>query len=99
PGDDRQWIAAYGPQTVYMSYTDIPTGVIDFQKSTDAGQTFSAPVQTYSATGSLFSDVQGNMAVDQYNGNIYTSFVEFGASNNIWLNRSTDGGATWAQIK
>ena len=26
PGDDRQWIAAYGPQTVYMSYTDIGTG-------------------------------------------------------------------------
>src|SRR5207249_1448298 len=65
PGDDRQWIAAYGPQTVYLSYTDIGTGTIDFEKSTDAGKTFGAPVQTYPLTSSVFSDLQGNMAVDQ----------------------------------
>ncbi len=99
PGDDRQWIAPYGPQTVYMSYTDIGTGVIDFEKSTDGGKTFSAPVQTYSVMSSVLSDVQGNMAVDQYNGNIYISFVRSGAANEVYLNRSTDGGATWTLIQ
>src|SRR5436309_2540915 len=97
PGDDRQWIAAYGPQTVYMSYTDIGTGVIDFQKSTDAGKTFGPPVQTFSPLGPLFSDVQGNLVVDKYNGNIASAFVQLGASNNIYLNRSLDGGTTWQQ--
>jgi hypothetical protein len=97
PGDDRQWVAAYGPKTVYMTYTDIPTGVIDFQKSTDAGATWGAPVQTMNPLGTLFPDVQGNLVVDKYNGNIASAFVEFGASNRIWLNRSLDGGSTWQQ--
>ncbi len=99
PGDDRQWIAAYGPQTVYMSYTDIPTGVIDFEKSTDGGKTFGAPVQTYSPLSTVLSDVQGNMAVDQYNGNVYMCFVPVGASNQVYIVRSTDGGATFTQKK
>ena len=99
PGDDRQWIAAYGPQTVYMSYTDIGTGVIDFEKSTDGGKTFGAPVQTYPATSTILSDVQGNMVVDQYNGNIYICFVPLGADNQIYIERSSDGGATWTLIQ
>jgi hypothetical protein len=99
PGDDRQWIASYGPQTVYMSYTDIPTGVVDFQKSTDGGKTFSAPVQTYPATSSVLSDVQGPMVVDQYNGNIYITFVALNADNQIYIERSTDGGSTWTLIQ
>ena len=99
PGDDRQWVAAYGPQTVYMSYTDIATGVIDFEKSTDAGKTFSAPVQTYAVTSSILSDVQGNMVVDQYNGNIYICFIPVGLSNQVYINRSTDGGTTWTLHK
>jgi hypothetical protein len=100
PGDDRQWIAAYGPQTVYMSYTDIPTGGIDFEKSTDGGKTFSAPVPTYNpVTSAVFSDVQGNMVADQYNGNIYICFIPIGASNKIYLEKSTDGGATWTLIQ
>jgi hypothetical protein len=99
PGDDRQWIAAYGPQTVYMSYTDIGTGVIDFEKSTDGGKTFGAPVQTYPITSSILSDVQGNMVVDQYNGNIYICFVALGADNQVYINRSTDGGSTWTLLQ
>jgi hypothetical protein len=95
PVDDRQWIAAYGPQTVYLSYTDIGTSTIDVQKSTDAGKTFGPPVQVYDLTSTVFSDLQGNMAVDQYNGNLYGSFIPFGAHNQIYLFRSTDGGASF----
>ena len=95
PVDDRQWIAAYGPQTVYLSYTDIGTGTIDVQKSTDAGKTFGPPVQVYDLTSSVFSDLQGNLVVDQYNGNLYGSFIPFGAHNQIYLFRSTDGGASF----
>src|ERR1051326_7608337 len=49
--DDREWIASYGPQTVYMTYNVIsftnPPGDqfgLFFVKSTDGGKTFGAPV-------------------------------------------------------
>lgn len=99
PGDDRQWLAAYGPETVYMSYTDIGTGVIDFQKSTDSGKTFGPVVQTYPATSPILSDVQGNMVVDQYNGNIYICFIPRDAGNQVYIERSTNGGATWTLLQ
>src|SRR3954469_8757744 len=50
PVEDRQWIAAYGPQTLYMTFRQAPgTGRLLFTKSTDAGQTFSAPMLLTSA--------------------------------------------------
>src|SRR5438067_1851883 len=44
PVNDRQWLAAYGPQTLYMIWDQAPanTGIF-FAKSTDAGKTFSPP--------------------------------------------------------
>jgi hypothetical protein len=93
--DDRQWVAAYGPQTLYLSYLDATSG-IDVQKSTDGGKTFGPPTQPYDVTSALFADEQGNMVVDQYNGNVYLTFIPNGANNQIYLARSTDGGATWS---
>jgi hypothetical protein len=43
-GVDRQWIAAEGPNTVYMSYHDAAIGNIWLTKSTNAGLTFGPPV-------------------------------------------------------
>lgn len=101
-GDDRQWIAAYGPQTVYLAYKDALSG-IDVEKSTDGGKTFGPPTMPYDVTSTLFADLQGNMVVDQYNGNIYTTFIPNESSGHthaeIWLARSTDGGATWSLFK
>src|SRR5205807_38549 len=93
PIDDRQWIAAYGPQTVYMTFDQAPVNTtIWFTKSTDAGKTWSAPtmlipLQTLAR--------ENNLAVDQYNGNIYTTYFPFGLPNQLNLLKSTDGGATW----
>jgi hypothetical protein len=93
PVNDRQWIAAYGPQTVYMTFDQAPanTGVW-FTKSTDAGKTFSAP-QMLTAIGGLSRE--NNVAVDQYNGNIYTTFTPNGSPNQLNLLKSVDGGTTW----
>src|SRR5712692_6044232 len=45
PVNDRQWIAAYGPQTVYMTFDQAPANTgLWFTKSTDAGKTFSPPM-------------------------------------------------------
>ncbi len=99
--NDRQWMAAYGPQTVYMTFDQAPApGPLWFVKSTDAGKTFSPPTMI---AGVGLVDRPGNVAVDQYSGNIYTAYsprtmvgVNFVASpNQINLLKSTDGGANW----
>src|SRR5581483_8940317 len=40
PGDDREWIAAYGANTSLLSYHDAATNNIDVLRSTDGGQTY-----------------------------------------------------------
>jgi hypothetical protein len=101
-GDDRQWVAAYGPQTVGMTYAansgQAPEIGLFFVKSTDGGKTYGAPVQVNgtSVPPALDSvNVEGNLVVDQYNGNFYTCFIPASAVNQIALASSTDGGATW----
>ena len=101
PSDDRQWVAAYGPQTLYMAYantalTSPPGGIgLFIVKSTDAGKTFGPPVEITAVTPLDTVNVQGNLVVDPYNGNIYTSYIPNAATNEIRLARSSDGGTTW----
>lgn len=40
PIDDREWIAASGANTVYLSYHDISTDNIDVERSDDAGKSW-----------------------------------------------------------
>ncbi len=91
--DDRQWIAAYGPQTLNMTYRQAPgTGDLFFVKSTDAGKTFGAPVLVKSG-----NSTEGNLVVDPYNGNLYTTTIPGTNLTDIHLLKSTDGGATWTE--
>ena len=70
PSDDRQWVAAYGPQTINMTWattsvTNPPGGIgLFFDKSTDGGKTFSAPVEITPTTTLNSVDVEGNLVVD-----------------------------------
>jgi hypothetical protein len=96
PVNDRQWVAAYGPQTVYMTFDQAPVNTtIWFTKSTDAGKTWAAPTMLIPLTT---LSRENNVAVDQYNGNIYTTYTPSGSPNQLHLLRSTDGGATWTNI-
>ena len=96
PINDRQWIASYGPQTLYMTFDQAPVNTtIWFTKSTDAGRTWAAPsmlipLQTLSR--------ENNIAVDHYNGNIYGTYTPAGSPNQLNFLRSTDGGTTWTII-
>lgn len=101
PSDDRQWVAAYGPSTVYMSYANAallsPPGVVGLfvTKSTDGGKTFGTPVPI-TPVGALDTvNVEGNLVVDPYTGNLYTAYLLNASLNQIQVARSTDGGATW----
>jgi hypothetical protein len=99
--DDRQWVAAYGPETINMTWkttavTNPPGGIgLFFNKSTDAGKTFSVPVNITPAAPLNSVNVAGNLVVDPYNGNLYTSFIPNAAANQIHLAKSTNGGSTW----
>jgi len=106
PSDDRQWVAAYGPQTVYMSYRQIlaaganASNVIFVAKSTDGGKTFPQQVATFPATSAVTARREGNLAIDPYNGNVYTSFrpqeLNGHTRAELWFLKSTDGGSNWA---
>jgi hypothetical protein len=106
PSDDRQWVAAYGPQTVYMSYRQILaaganlSNVIFVAKSTDGGKTFPQQVATFPATSLVTARREGNLVVDPYNGNLYTSFrpqeLNGHKRSELWLLKSTDGGSNWS---
>jgi len=101
PSDDRQWVAAYGPQTVGLTYnatsvTRPPGGIgLFFVKSTDAGRSFGPPVEITAATALDSTNVEGNLVVDPYTGNFYTTYIPLGQNNVIRLASSTNGGATW----
>src|SRR5437870_2579915 len=109
PSDDRQWVAAYGPQTVYMSYRQIlaaganASNVIFVAKSTDGGKTFPAQVATFPPTSEVTARREGNLVVDPYSGNIYTTFrpqeLNGHTRAEMWFLKSTDGGANWALSK
>ena len=99
--DDRQWVAAYGPSTINMTWattsvTNPPGGIgLFFDKSTDGGKTFSVPVEITPTTPTNSVNVEGNLVVDPYNGNLYTAYIPNSGLNKVNLSRSTDGGATW----
>jgi len=109
PGDDREWIAAFGASTALLSYHDIATDNIDVLRSDDGGQTFTQtsrviPDSDYKSG----ANQHGNLVIDHVNtagatsGQFwaYQSFVapstSDGTSNNeAFLGVSKDGGATW----
>lgn len=96
PVDDRQWIAAFGPQTIYMTFDQAPANTtIWFTKSTDAGKTWSPPTSLIPLTT---LSRENNVAVDRYNGNIYTTYTASGKENELHLLKSTDGGGTWKDV-
>ena len=100
--DDRQWVAAYGPQTLYMSFATTaltrPPGSIGLfiTKSTDGGKTFPSLVEITALQPLDQVNVESNLVVDPYNGNLYTSYIPNATPNVIKLASSTDGGSTWS---
>jgi BNR repeat-like domain len=66
-------------------------------RSTDGGQTWSAPFTTVSG-GDLDKNwiVCDNTASSPYYGNCYTEWDDHGNGNRLEMSRSSDGGQTWS---
>jgi hypothetical protein len=108
PIDDREWIAAFGPQTSLLTYHDIATNDIDVLRSDNGGQLYTQIAQVIPETDyKAQSNELGNLVIDHRNlpagaGNFYAyqAFVapssSSGSNNNeAFLGVSADGGHTW----
>jgi hypothetical protein len=109
PVDDREWIAAYGPDTSLLTYHDIATDNIDVLRSDNGGQTYTQIAQAIPATDYKASNNElGNLVIDHNSGtgtasspfSAYQSFVAPSSSsgsayNEAFLAVSADGGNTW----
>jgi hypothetical protein len=99
PDDDRQWLAGYGNNIVYITSKNLGTVVagpdtIYVAKSTDGGLTFPtvSPVTT-STLGPVEPGDEGNIITDT-NGNVYLVFFD-STGQILYMAKSTDGGGTW----
>src|SRR5439155_26673462 len=93
---DRQWIAPHGANEVYLTYQQegvllVGTSSIFVLKSTDGGLTFPQVVEVTTPELGVQPDFQGNIAVDQPTGTVYTVFIGH-PGNTLYIARSTDGG-------
>ncbi len=102
PLDDRQWIASYKDNEVYMTFKQlgvllVGTESIFVLKSFDGGLTFPQVTEATTPELGVQPDDQGNIAVDQNNGNVYTVFIG-NPGNSVYVARSTDGGKSFTLL-
>ncbi len=96
---DRQWIAPHGNNELYLTTKQLGadldgTATLFVAKSFDNGLTWPQVSPVTTPEISVQPGDQGNITVDQNNGNVYTVFIDQ-HGNIVWLARSTDGGKTW----
>ena len=105
-GADRPWITHVGT-TAWLSYHDSQnSSIIRTWKSTDDGRTWRPSGSPLNGLGSVtgsatFNNIQGPIVADPTTGNVYDIFAAgeqqtkccSGNYNNVWVARSTDGGA------
>lgn len=98
PDDDRQWLANYGSNIVYITSKQLGTVVagpesIYVAKSTDGGVTF--PTVSFVTTPALGLQPgdEGNIITDTL-GNVYLVFFDT-TGQILYIAKSIDGGATW----
>ena len=99
PGDDRQWIASDGSQTVYLTYKQLGAALsgtesIIAAKSTDGGVTFTQVGLVTTPESGVQPGDQGNITVDPNTHAVYTVFIGSN-SNQVYVAKSVDGGQTW----
>jgi hypothetical protein len=111
PGDDREWIAAYGADTSLLSFHDVTTGNIDILRSDNGGMLYTHVARVIPDTDYKAGNNElGNLVIDHANPSAggfwaYQPFVAPSANpgltgnstfNEAFLGVSSDGGHTWA---
>lgn len=96
---DRQWIASHGPDELYLTTKQLGAALdgtesVFVAKSFDGGITFPQLAQVTTPTVGVQPGDQGNIEVDQNNGNVYTVFFD-ASGTALYIARSTDGGKSF----
>lgn len=108
PGDDREWIAAYGADTSLLSFHDISTDNINVLRSDNGGGTYLQTSRVIPDTDYKASNNElGNLVIDHSNPSpvaggflAYQSFVapstaSGSAFDEAFVGVSADGGKSW----
>lgn len=98
PDDDRQWLANYGNNIVYITSKNLGTvaagpDTIYVAKSTDGGVTFPTVSLVTTPELGIQPGDEGNIITDT-NGNVYLVFFDT-TGTILYMAKSTDGGSTW----
>ncbi|HXS72869.1 MAG TPA: hypothetical protein VN725_02410 [Rhodanobacteraceae bacterium] len=93
---DRQWIASYGNNVVYLTTKQLGAALngtvsLFVVKSFDGGITFPQVTEVTTPSVGVQPGDQGNIEVDPNNGYVYTVFFD-DTGNNLYIARSTNGG-------
>jgi hypothetical protein len=108
PGDDREWIAAFGANTSLLTFHDIATNDIDVLRSNNGGKSYNEisqviPVTNYKAA----QNELGNIVIDHDNVPLSGGFYAYqafvapssssgSANNEAFLGVSANGGHNWS---
>ena len=100
PAVDREWIASYGDNIVYLTYKQLGVALsgtesIFVAKSFDGGVTFPQIVEATTPQFGVQPGDQGNIVVDPTTGYVYTSFIGQNDETKLYQARSVDGGLSW----
>ena len=98
PDDDRQWLANYGNNIVYITSKNLGTvqagpDTVYVAKSTDGGVTFPYVSLVTTPDLGIQPGDEGNIITDR-NGNVYLVFFDT-TGKILYMAKSTDGGSTW----
>lgn len=98
PDDDRQWLANYGNNIVYITSKNLGTFVagpesLYVAKSTDGGVTFPTVSLVTTPELGIQPGDEGNIITDR-NGNVYLVFFDTSGTI-LYMAKSSDGGGTW----
>lgn len=98
PDDDRQWLANYGSNIVYITSKNLGTVVagpstLYVAKSIDGGVTFPIVSNVTTPELGIQPGDEGNIITDS-NGNVYLVFFDT-SGQILYLAKSTNGGSTW----
>ena len=98
PVDDRQWLAKYGSNVVYITSKNLGTvqfgpNTIYVAKSTDGGLTFPTVSLVTTPDLGIQPGDEGNIITDT-NGNVYLVFFDPNAQI-LYMAKSVDAGSTW----
>jgi hypothetical protein len=99
PADDRQWLANYGNQTVYITTKQLGldlsgTDSLYAARSMDGGVTFPFVSEITKPELGVQPTDQGNIVVDPSNGAVYNVFFA-SAGSQLYLAKSVNQGQTW----